>query len=61
MGHKFPFSLERHDLPNDSEQLKDLIITVSSQYQESLDYLQSELALIKRFRYGSSSERKKKV
>ena len=57
MGHKFPFSLERHDLPNDSEQLKDLIVMA----QETMGYLQAELVLLKRFRYGSSSERKKKV
>tara|TARA_B100001765_G_C19326161_1_gene259652 strand:- start:110 stop:283 length:174 start_codon:yes stop_codon:yes gene_type:complete len=57
MGHKFPFSLERHNLPNDSEQLKDLIVMA----QETMSYLQAELVLLKRFRYGSSSERKKKV
>jgi len=29
--------------------------------QETMSYLQAELVLLKRFRYGSSSERKKKV
>ena len=58
---KFPYLLERHQLPNESEALKDLILQMAQSYQETLTYLQSEILLLKRFRYGQSSERKKKA
>ena len=56
---KFP--LERHQLPNESEALKDLILQMAQSYQETFTYLQSDNLLLKRFRYGQSSERKKKA
>lgn len=60
MGQKFPFPFQRHELPDDSEKLKDLIVTLNAHYEEALSYLQSEIILLKRFRYGSRSESKKK-
>lgn len=55
--------LQRDELP-DGEELKDLVLSISQQATcllENIDYLKSELMILRRFQYGQSSERKKKV
>lgn len=62
------FITSRQHLPHDSDELKELILFIlkaMSEQQaallETIDYLKSEIVLLKRFRYGQRSERKKKV
>lgn len=66
--------LDKSQFPDDTEVLKDMIITVaqmgletfsdfSKQIQvssENIEYLKSELAVLKRFQFGQRSERLKK-
>ena len=49
--------LKRDELPDDVATLKDGIMS----FAETIDYLKSELTILRRFQYGQSSERKKKV
>ena len=55
-------------LPDNKDDLKDLILAIfkamSDQqacFLETIEYLKSEIVILKRFRYGQRSERKKKV
>lgn len=53
--------LELHELPDDVTELKGLFLSTTTCFLETIDYLKSEIAMLKRFQYGQSSERKKKV
>jgi hypothetical protein len=66
--------LDKSQFPDDAEVLKDLIVIIakmsleilsdsSKQLQiasENIEYLKSELAILKRFQFGQRSERLKK-
>ena len=73
--------LDKSQLPDDVEVLKDMIVTISQMYlkthadwlkqmqvasekaqvtSENIEYLKSELAVLKRFQFGQRSERLKK-
>ena len=74
MEENFKKFLDRSQLPDDAEALKDIIVTIanlcletfenySKQIQvsaENHEYLQSEIAVLKRFQFGQRSERLKK-
>jgi hypothetical protein len=74
MEEKFKKFLDRSQLPDDMEALKDMIVTIanlcletfedySKQIQvsaENNEYLQSQIAVLKRFQFGQRSERLKK-
>lgn len=49
--------LQRDELPDDIAALKDGIMN----FAETIDYLKSELTVLRRFQYGQRSERKKKA
>jgi hypothetical protein len=49
--------LKRDELPDDIAALKDGIMS----FAENIEYLKSELTILRRFQYGQSSERKKKA
>lgn len=59
--------LDRDHLPDNVEVLKDLFIEVTQElrdkiqgFTESIEYLQSQLSIMRRFQYGQRSERLKK-
>jgi hypothetical protein len=58
---------DRSRLPDDVEALKDLFIATTQDlskkievFCETIDYLKSELCVLRRFQYGQRSERLKK-
>jgi len=53
--------LQRDELPDGTEELKDLVLSTTTCLLENIDYLKSELTILRRFQYGQSSERKKKA
>lgn len=74
MKEKFELFLDKSQLPEDVESLQDMIVMMSKMYLETLDdfskqmqinsenieYLNAELAVLRRFQYGQRSERLKK-
>lgn len=52
--------LNRSQLPNDVEALKDIVVSMASSFSEQLEYLNGQLCILKRFQYGQRSERLKK-
>ena len=59
--------LDRSQLPDDVEILKDLLISTTQEFvskidalSETLDYLNGQLSIFRRFQYGQRSERLKK-
>lgn len=74
MEEKFKKFLDRSQFPDDVEALKDMIVTIANLYLETFEdyskqiqvsaenneYLQSEIAVLKRFQFGQRSERLKK-
>ena len=74
MEETFKKLLDKSQFPDDTEVLKEMIVTVaqmgletisgfSKQIQvssENIEYLKSELAILKRFQFGERSERLKK-
>jgi hypothetical protein len=55
--------LDRSHIPDDVEVLKDLVQSCCKKFmvlEETIEYLQSQLSVLKRFQYGQRSERLKK-
>lgn len=55
--------LDRSHIPDDVETLKDLVHNCCKKFvvlEETIEYLQSQLSVLKRFQYGQRSERLKK-
>lgn len=67
---KFDKFLDRSQLPNDIELLKDLLMSALQELEqlkkkievlcETVDYQNGQLAVLRRFQYGQRSERLKK-
>lgn len=70
LEESFDKTLDRSDLPNDAEALKDMVQDFSQKIQyfsekflvlsETIEYLKAELSILRRFQYGQRSERLKK-
>lgn len=70
MEKSFEKFLDRSHIPDDVEVLKDLVqscCTIIQDYaerflilEETIDHLQSQLSVLRRFQYGQRSERLKK-
>lgn len=74
MEEKLKKFLDKSQLPDDTEVLKEMVVTIaqmsleafscfSKQIQvssENIEYLKSEVAVLKRFQFGQRSERLKK-
>lgn len=52
--------LDRSQLLDDVEALKDMVVFVAQTCSENFEYLNSELAVLRRFQFGQRSERLKK-
>ena len=55
--------LDRADLPDNVEALKDLVQDFAQKinnFYETVEYLQAQLSIMRRFQYGQRSERLKK-
>lgn len=60
MKKQFELLLNKSHLPKDVEGLQDMVVTTAKSFLEHLDYLESELAVLRRFQFGQRSERLKK-
>jgi hypothetical protein len=56
LEESFDKTLDRSHLPDDVEVLKDII----QGFCQTIEYLKSELSILRRFQYGQRSERLKK-
>lgn len=68
LTESFDCLLERSELPDDIEELKNLFISATQgltekieHLTETIDYLQSQLSIMRRFQYGQRSERLKRT
>ena len=52
--------LDRDHLPDNVDILKDMFIEKVHTLSETIEYLQSQLSIMRRFQYGQRSERLKK-
>ncbi len=46
------------NLPEDADQLKDLVVSLEVKYQEKIHYLEEQLRLMKQELFGRSSEKR---
>ena len=60
MKKQFELLLNKSQLPKDVEGLQDMVVRTAKSFLEHLDYLESELAVLRRFQFGQRSERLKK-
>ena len=60
MKKNFELFLDKSQLPNDVEALQDMIIMMAKSFLEHLEYMDSELCVLRRFQFGQRSERLKK-
>lgn len=60
MKKQFELLLNKSQLPKDVEGLQDMVVRMAKSFLEHLDYLESELAVLRRFQFGQRSERLKK-
>lgn len=60
MKKQFELLLDKSQLPKDVEGLQDMVVITAKSFLEHLDYLESELAVLRRFQFGQRSERLKK-
>ena len=60
MKKQFELLLDKSKLPKDVDGLQDMVVITAKTFLEHLDYLESELAILRRFQFGQRSERLKK-
>jgi len=63
LEESFEKFLDRSHIPDDVETLKDLVQICCKKFlvlEETIEYLQSQLSVLRRFQYGQRSERLKK-
>lgn len=67
METDFDKIMDRSQLPDDVEILKDLLVSTTQEFldkinvlSETIDHLNGQLSILRRFQYGQRSERLKK-
>ena len=60
MKKQFELLLDKSKLTKDVDGLQDMVVITAKTFLEHLDYLESELAILRRFQFGQRSERLKK-